>query len=368
MTFCTGIISYVCLLRWGQITQPLAPDPSRSALARLHAPEVPVSQPASPWMTEVFDAHAHFPVTVQGGIPGGYSDHGEFGEWYVQTFGAAKWDQITRQNAELQKDWWRGWSFPVPEPDGADPLATARRWSAELDTHHIRGVLWVTGGGNETLSRVCATDPRFYGLAHHEPTHPRAAAELRRAVTELGLSGYKMFATSLRCRIDDPKFYPLWQAAEELQVPVLIHFGILGGAGGVGSGPSIDPLTLHDVAKGFPGVPFIVPHFGTGYVREALQLAWACPNVHIDTSGNNEWLRWMDTRMSLEDLYRRFYETIGPERLIFATDSASFPRGLARQYVEDQLRAAWGVGIKGAEMQSIFAGNIGRLLKIGENA
>ena len=228
-------------------------------------------------------------------------------------------------------------------------------------------MLWVTGGGNERLAQVCASDPRFYGLAHHDPTAPQAADELRRAVRELGLSGYKMFATSLRRRIDDPEFYPLWQAAEELRVPVLIHFGILGGAGGVGSGPSIDPLTLHDVAKGFPDVTFIVPHFGCGYLREALQLAWACSNVVIDTSGNNEWTRWMDHRLHLEDLYRRFYETVGPQRLIFGSDSASFPRGLARQYVEDQLRAAWSVGIRGNDLHHVFAGNIKRLLGMDSN-
>ena len=321
-----------------------------------------------PWLTEVFDAHAHFPVTWQPGASGSsaglYSDHGEFGEWYVRTFGAEKFARLNAQNAEMQQDWWRGYSFPFPEADSPEPLTTARRWSAELDRHEVSGMLWVTGGGNERLAQVCATDSRFYGLAHHEPGHPRAARELRRAVTELGLSGYKMFATSLRRRIDDPALYPLWQVAEELQVPVLIHFGILGGAGGVGSGPSIDPLTLHDVAKGFPGVPFIVPHFGCGYVREVLQLAWACPNVHIDTSGNNEWRRWLPNPLSLDELFRRFYETVGPQRLIFGSDSASFPRGLARQYVEDQMQAAWSVGIKGQDLQDVFAGNIKRLLKV----
>ncbi|WP_161881031.1 amidohydrolase family protein [Deinococcus alpinitundrae] len=330
------------------------------------------ADPVSPWLTEVFDAHAHFPVGWQPGAldlsplgqPPLYSDHGQFGAWYGQRFGQAKFDQINARNAELQKEWWRGYSFPFPGADGNDPAEVARRWSAELDRHHVGGILWVTGGGNERLAQVCAADARFHGLAHHEPGHPQAGPELRRAVTELGLSGYKMFATSLRQRIDDRQFYPLWQAAEDLQVPVLIHFGILGGAGGVGNGPSIDPLTLHDVAKGFPDVTFIVPHFGCGYVREALQLAWACPNVVVDTSGNNEWTRWMDQRLSLEDLYRRFYETIGPERIVFGTDSASFPRGLARQYVEDQLRAAWSVGIKGGELKQLFAGNIKRLLKM----
>lgn len=320
---------------------------------------------ASPWLTPVFDGHAHFPVPMLTSVPGGYSEHGEYGRWYAETFGEEKWRKVQERNAGAQHDWWAGWSFPQPEPDHPDFEVTARRWSDELDRHHIDGILWVTGGGNDQLARICRLDPRFYGLAHHDPLAPKAGEELRRAVRDLGLSGFKMFATTLRRRIDDASLYPVWAAAEELQVPVLIHFGILGGAGGIGSSPGINPLTLHDVAKGFPDVTFIVPHFGTGYVRETLQLAWSCPNVVVDTSGNNEWLRWMDTRMSLEDLFRRFYETVGPRRIIFGTDSAAFPRGLARQYVEDQLRAAWGVGIRGEDLAAIFRGNILRLLNSG---
>ncbi len=29
----------------------------------------------------------------------------------------------------------------------------------------------------------------------------------------------------------------------------------------------MNPLVIHDIAKGFPDISFIIPHFGCGYTR-----------------------------------------------------------------------------------------------------
>ena len=79
---------------------------------------------------------------------------------------------------------------------------------------------------------------------------------------------------------------------------------------------------LEPVARDFPTVDFIIPHFGIQYVNELLFLCWSCPNVHVDTSGSNQWVRWMPYKLTLDDLFQRFYETIGPERILFGSDSA----------------------------------------------
>jgi len=87
--------------------------------------------------------------------------------------------------------------------------------------------------------------------------------------------------------LNDKSLYPVWEVAQSYKIPVLIHFGIMGGAGGIASHVNINPLIIHDVAKNFPEINFIIPHFGDGYVFETLNLCWACPNVFIDTSGSN---------------------------------------------------------------------------------
>jgi predicted TIM-barrel fold metal-dependent hydrolase len=127
---------------------------------------------------------------------------------------------------------------------------------------------------------------------------------------------------------------------------------------------NINPLILQTAAKGFPAVNFIIPHFGAGYPRELLHLCWVCPNVHVDSSGNNEWVRWMPYPLILHDLFRKFYETIGPERILFATDSEWFPRGFANRYYETQWQVCCEIGMHPDDLHKVFHDNAGRLLHL----
>ena len=80
----------------------------------------------------------------------------------------------------------------------------ARRWAAELDDNGVRAVGFVTGGGNDHLAEIVSWDPdKFIGFAHHNPFEPDAVAELERAVTELGLRGYKLLAPMIEQPIED---------------------------------------------------------------------------------------------------------------------------------------------------------------------
>lgn len=307
------------------------------------------------WGVRVFDFHAHFP----------HPDDAILGGWeraYAARFGQAKLQLLQRRNHEAQVEWWKRWSFPIPENPPAPLETQIERWQAEVDRYQLDGIVFVTGGGNDALAAIVQRHPRFFGFAHHDPFHPGAAQKLRRAVQELGLKGYKILAPALTGPIDDPSLYPVWEAAETLGIPVLIHFGVLNGGGGIGNHVNINPLILHDVAKAFPTVPFVIPHFGCGYPKELLQLCWTCENVYVDTSGNNEWVRWMIPQLTLEELFRRFRETVGPRRIIFGTDSSHFPRGFVVRYVEEQLRACRNVGFTPDEVAMVFGGNARRLL------
>ncbi|HEY8394317.1 MAG TPA: amidohydrolase family protein, partial [Thermaerobacter sp.] len=123
----------------------------------------------------------------------------------------------------------------------------------------------------------------------------------------------------------------------------------------------INPLSLFPVARDFPEIPFIIPHFGCGYPRELLHLMWSCPNVYVDTSGSNQWMRWHDSELTLEYLFKKFYETVGPERIIFGSDSSWFPRGFAVRYLQDQLRACYYLGMKDEDIDRIFYRNAAEL-------
>ena len=78
---------------------------------------------------------------------------------------------------------------------------------------------------NEEIAAVVKRHPqRFIGLGSVPLQAPdKAAAELRRAVTKLGLRG-AMIGTNINGRnLDDPGLEPFWAAAEELGAFLFIH-------------------------------------------------------------------------------------------------------------------------------------------------
>jgi predicted TIM-barrel fold metal-dependent hydrolase len=310
----------------------------------------------------VIDFHAHFPIrgdASQGGLrtrePGASTAPG-----------AAQRETARKERlAHYQRQWRLAFDFPEPEPEPRSTEEQAARWAAEIDRHGIARICFVTGRDNDELARAVSLYPdKFLGMAHHDITRPDAAQELERAVTYLGLRAYKQLAPRIPVLINDRSLYPVWETCERLGIPVLIHFGMLGAAGGVSYHPNISPAVLEPVARDFPTVDFVIPHFGIQHVADLLFLCWSCPNVSVDTSGSNQWVRWMPYKLTLEDLFQRFFETIGPERIVFGSDSSWFPRGFALRYLQDQLRICRFMNLTHDQLQLIFGGNAARLLGI----
>jgi predicted TIM-barrel fold metal-dependent hydrolase len=121
-----------------------------------------------------------------------------------------------------------------------------------------------------------------------------------------------------------------------------------------------NPIDLHAVALRHPELNFVVPHFGAGYFREALMLADLCPNVYLDTSSSNSWMRYEN--LDLSNVFRRALDIIGPSRLLFGTDSSFFPRGWNYVIFEQQTRALKELGVSTADARLILGENLQRLV------
>lgn len=297
---------------------------------------------------KIVDFHAHFPAQP-GKTKRAEPDRGR--------------DYLQEYAQQLRSRWLKEWDFEEPEKDPPADEVQAARWAEEVTSNGLHRVVFVTGGGNEHLAELIKPYPdKFIGFAHHDPQKPAALDELKRAIDELGLKGYKMFGPLIDGNFEDTSWRPIWEFLAERRLPVLIHFGILGGGGGKAYHHNMNPLVIHNVARSYPEIPFVIPHFGAGYWKELLHLAWSAPNIYIDTSGSNQWVRWMPYPLDLESLFRKAYETVGPERIIFGSDSSWFPRGFARRYLQDQLRVCRWLNMKEEDIQAIFGGNALRLL------
>ncbi|WP_078544905.1 amidohydrolase family protein [Litchfieldia alkalitelluris] len=297
---------------------------------------------------KVIDIHGHLP----GKKGSGFIKRTEIGDQY---------------NTERSKRMMLSWDFPHPseETDEKKAIPIMDRWVQELDRYGIERFVFLTAEDNDDLAKKIKEYPgRFIGFAHHPIENRDALQELKRATEELGLKGYKMFGPLVNRKLHDDSLMPVWEYLAEKQIPVLIHFGLLGRAGGIVEHQNMSPLSIFQVAREFPELPIIIPHFGAGYFQELLHLCWSCPNVYVDTSGSNQWMRWMPYHLDLEILFRKTYELIGAERIIFGTDSNGFPRGYSYRYLQDQVRVCREINMREEDIEKIFGNNARRLFNL----
>ena len=247
----------------------------------------------------------------------------------------------------------------------------AARWVSELDTHGVnRAALMASIPGDETsVAAAVAKHPdRFVGFFMLDPSSPEPAARARRALAELRLRGICLFPAMHRVPLHDQRVQQVVEiAADHRGSAVFVHCGVLS----VGVRRKLglpsrfdlalgDPLGVTRLAMSAPHVPFIIPHFGAGLLREALMAADACPNIYLDTSSSNSWIRY-EPGLTLETVFRTTLDVIGPSRLLFGTDSSFFPRGWQRPLYDLQRAALDAIGVSAEDQSLIFGGNFERL-------
>ncbi|SRR5579864_284079 len=299
----------------------------------------------SPWgEMDVCDAHVHF------------FSHGFFSVLAGQVGGTLEGIAGTL-----------GWEAP---PRDTEELAAL--WVAEFDRHAVRRaalIASVPGDEASVAAAVRAYPERFYGYFMVDPTAVGAAERVREALAGGGLHCVCLFPAMHRYSIQDERARAVIEAAAGTGAAIFVHCGVLtvGVRAKLGLPSPFDmrfsnPIDLHAVALAFPNVRFIVPHFGAGYFREALMLCDLCPNVYLDTSSSNGWIRYQAADLDLAGVFRRALDVVGAERLLFGTDSSFFPRGWHEAIFEAQVEALQKVGVTGANARKIFGGNLERLL------
>ena len=253
-----------------------------------------------------------------------------------------------------------GWDDPGEAAQLAD------RWAGELERGSVERAVLIASipGDEESVAAAVAQHPsRFVGFFMLNPAAADAAERLSRALSELKLRGICLFPALHHYRLDDERVAAVFEAASARGAAVFVHCGALK----VGARQKLglpsrfdwrlgDPLALSVVAQRFPRVPVIIPHFGAGMLREALMAADQCPNVYLDTSSSNAWLRY-HPGLTLEAVLQAALEIAGPERLLFGTDSSFFPRGWQQQVFDRQRSALEAIGVPADVQAQIFGRN-----------
>lgn len=250
------------------------------------------------------------------------------------------------------------------------PEALADRWAAELSRHGVSRSALIASvpGDEESVARAVARHPSlFVGFFMFNPLAAEAAQRLERALTEQRLRVVALFPAMHGYRLDDERVKVVFEAAEARGAAVFVHCGVLS----VGVRQKLglpspfdlrlgDPLAVSAAAQRHPQVPVIIPHFGAGLFREALMAADQSSNIYFDTSSSNSWIKY-DPGLTLQVAFEQALNVLGPDRLLFGTDSSFFPRGWQQPIFAAQAAALSAIGVSRDDREKIFGGNFERL-------
>ena len=205
---------------------------------------------------------------------------------------------------------------------------------------------------NDTLAAAIAKHPtRYAGLAAVAPQDPvRAASEVERAMGALRLGGIIINSHTHGEYLDDPKFWPIFEAAVAHRAPIYLHptvpsdamigpfsqYGMMGALWGFGADASLHVvrMIMGGVFDQFPKLQIVLGHLGEGLgfwlgrldnryqnikrrglsplgpkTLERLPSEYFASNFHITTSG-------MMTQPPLDFCLEMF----GADRIMFAID------------------------------------------------
>jgi aminocarboxymuconate-semialdehyde decarboxylase len=296
---------------------------------------------------------------------------------------------IDAECAELEVDDMRYRPFPRGGHDIARRFADMD--AAEVDMHvlSVAPQTWaydqeaavaaaIATIQNDEIARLTREHPdRFAGIAALPMQSPdKAADELRRAVTKLGLHGAMIGSNICGRNLDDPRFEPLWAAAAELDALMLIHPGNVAGADRLRAyylgnliGNPLDTtiaaacLIFGGVLARYPKLNFLMVHGGgfIPYQGGRWVHGWQVrpePKVHLKESPQKYLDRFLyDTILHSKASLEFLVSSVGAARVFLGSD---YPYDMGTMECVRQVRAA---AIAPADRDLILGGNAAAILK-----
>lgn len=165
---------------------------------------------------------------------------------------------------------------------------------------------------------VDASEGHLIGFCSVDPRKGATAVRELRRCAEAGFRGVKIHPVTGGFHLNNPDFYPVWGACQDLGLPLMVHTGTTGIGAGAPGGRGIKLKygkvvpDLDDVAADFPDLPIIAAHFGWPWFLEALAVARHKRNVYIDLSG------WAPKYLPAEVL--QYCNSVIPDKFVFGSD------------------------------------------------
>lgn len=270
-------------------------------------------------------------------------------------------DAPPRWRKALEEGKWGRRNETLPD---LDARAMAEWYAARLDDAGVaRAVVMSTMPDLQYVRDfITASGGRVAALCNIDPRTPDAPELLEREMAA-GFKGVKLYPVNRCFHLSDPACRPFFEKAAELGAAITVHYGVT--VDPAGDLRYADPTDLSPVARDYPDLPFVIAHFGAGYLHEALRLCYQCKNVCLDSSGTNNWMDYDPHGYTLAQVFDRALTALGPERVLFGTDSGT--TGPYRKWIAyQQMRILEEIGVLPDDRDLILRGNAVRIFRLDD--
>ena len=241
---------------------------------------------------------------------------------------------------------------------------------------------------NDELADAIRKYPdRYVGLAAIAPQDPEGSAkELERAVTKLGMKGAKLNSHAKGEYLDDEKFWPVFEAAESLDVPIYLHptwpapsiikgfegygFPLAGPPFGFGVETSLHTMRLlySGLFDRYPGLKIVLGHMGEGIPFWLYRIdfywlkPWVAPELKPKIKNRpsyyiNKNFLFTSSGMHYLPAFICAYMAVGADLIAFGADHPF-------ETSKESLESLGILPICEADKEKFYHGNAEKLLKI----
>lgn len=175
------------------------------------------------------------------------------------------------------------------------PQMMADRLKAEMAAGRVEVALGMgsLGGtiadplGIARTLELCSLVPglRAIGIADPRRTDPEwlKAVEAQIDANRAKIVAFKAYLGYLHFGPEDPGYVPYYKLAQKYEMPVIVHTGDNWLT--TAKVKYANPLRMDEVAVDFPGVRFVLAHFGNPWLIDAAEVLFKNANVWADLSG-----------------------------------------------------------------------------------
>ncbi len=197
----------------------------------------------------------------------------------------------------------------------------------EMDRFGVaRAMIGVSFGNERALAALRDHPDRFFGSFEVDPNQGEEGVRaLRRAVEDLGVRAATAFpaGTFPQVPVDDARWYPLYQACVDLDIPICVCLGVPGPR--VPAAPQ-DVMGIDEVCYRFPELTVVTRHGCEPWTALAVKLMLKWPNLYYSTSA-------FAPKHYPRDVIE-YANTRGADKVIYA---GYFPMGLSLETIFTQL-------------------------------